>query len=97
MVSTLEEGEFEYTPEEYERWDWDWDYYDALRHVESVALFHIMSRCPVCEQFVGEPEFMQADPSVGIMYGQYNNVCWVHGEFYCVDDGEGRVRMYYGP
>jgi len=93
METTMEWAD-DFTPEEYQRWDWDWDFYEAMRHVEEVALFHIMSKCPVCGVNCGEPEYMEGDPSVGITYGQYDNVCWEHGEFFLIDDGEGKVRLY---
>lgn len=94
MVMLAEDEYDGYTPEDYERWNWDWDFYDAMRHVEEVALFHIMSKCPVCGANCGEPEYMEGDPSVGIFYGQYDNVCWEHGEFFLIDDGNGVVRLY---
>jgi len=84
----------DYTPEEYERWEWDWDYYEAIRLVEEVAMFRIMSKCPICNKSCGEPDYMEGDPSVGHSFGQWDNTCYNHGDFFCIDDGRGKVWVW---
>ena len=77
---------------DYEREMWEVEYEYAVESVLHFAYGVLAQKCPLCNRPLGEAEYEEGDPSVGIWQGFWGNVCPEHGEVTVWDDGSVEVE-----